>query len=133
MTTQSGKELDIVNYKRFLSHSKIDTFSHFKLRLVNNGNPKTQQNHKLMAQYLNDDGKWENLGLVCELSREKHGLKAGLTSSGASIKIAQSLGKKEVQLLFNQAKNLILDWRKQLEETKTPDEINQYANTTWHL
>ena len=43
------------------------------------------------------------------------------------------MGKKEVQLLFNQANAIALDWRKQLEETKTPDELNQYANATWHL
>ena len=86
-----------------------------------------------MAQYLDDDGNWKNLGMVCELSREKYGLKAGIKTSNAEVKIAQSLGKKEVQLLFNKAKNLVNDWRNELESKLTPDEVNQYANATWHL
>ncbi|MGB5595711.1 MAG: hypothetical protein WBM62_16985, partial [Crocosphaera sp.] len=135
VTTKSGKNIEVVNYKRFLDHSEVNTLSSkpLNLRLVNNSNPKTKQNNNLVAQYLADDGKWKNLGLVCELSRDKYQLKAGFKTNEAEIKIAQSLGKKEVQLLFHQAKNIVNDWRKQLEETKTPDELNKYANATWHL
>ncbi|WP_048753359.1 hypothetical protein, partial [Crocosphaera watsonii] len=135
VSTKSGKNIEVVNYKRFLNHSEVNNLSRqpLNLRIIDNTNPKTKHNHKLITQYLERDGKWNNLGFVCELSREKHGLKAGLNTSDADIKIAQSLGKKEVQLLFNKANSIALDWRKQLEETKTPDELNQYANATWHL
>ncbi|MGB5768593.1 MAG: hypothetical protein WBM32_01785 [Crocosphaera sp.] len=43
------------------------------------------------------------------------------------------MGKKEVQLFFYEAKSIAFNWRKQLEETVTPDELNQYANAVWHL
>ncbi|EHJ09330.1 hypothetical protein CWATWH0003_B238 [Crocosphaera watsonii WH 0003] len=135
ITTKSGKNIEVVNYKRFVDHSEVNNLSRqpLNLRIIDNTNRKTKNNHRLITQYLDGDGKWNNLGFVCELSREKHGLKAGLNSSEAKLKVAQSLGKKEVQLLFNQANAIALDWRKKLEETKTPDELNQYTNATWHL
>lgn len=135
IATQSGKTLEIVNYKRFLSHSEIEGFNQqtLNLRLVDNRNPKTKHNHQLIAQYQDADKKWKNLGLVCELSRGKFGLRSGSTTQTSQIQIAQSFGKKEVQLLFHQAKQIAVDWRAQLEATKTPEELQQYANATWHL
>ncbi|EAZ88883.1 hypothetical protein CY0110_31355, partial [Crocosphaera chwakensis CCY0110] len=134
VTTQSGKNIEIVNYKKFLSHNDVRQLSQqpVNLRLINNTNPRTKHNHQLIAQY-QSEGQWKNLGLVCEIKREQYGLKAGQTSSECQLKIAQSLGKKEVQILFNQAKEIALDWRSHLEENVNTEELSQYANATWHL
>ena len=133
VTTKSGKTLEIVNYKRFISHGDVGKISQqpVNLRLINNTNPKTKS-HQLIAQYQSQEG-WKNLGLVCEIKREQYGLKAGLTSGECQLKIAQSIGKKEVQLLFNQAKEIALDWRSHLEANLSPEELSQYAKATWHL
>ncbi len=134
VTTKRGKPLEIVNYKRLISHSDLKKLSQqpVSLRLVNNPHPKNKHNHQLVAQY-QSEGEWKNLGLVCEQKREQYGLEAGLTSSECQLKIAQSIGKKEVQLLFNQAKEIALDWRSHLEDNLSPEELSQYANATWHL
>ena len=65
VTTKSGKIIEVVNYKRFLSHNDVRQLSQqpINLKLINNPHPKTKHNYQLMAQY-QSEGQWKNLGLV---------------------------------------------------------------------
>ena len=83
VTTKSGKNIEVVNYKRFLDHSEVNNLSRqpINLRIIDNTNGKTKHNHKLITQYLDGDGKWNNLGFVVTAHRNKKVLLKSTTNN----------------------------------------------------
>ena len=87
------------------------------LRLI--ANPKSDKSgYQLLAQYKEGDSSkdWKLLGSVCELSREKRDLQEGMGWDKADIALVQSLTSSQVQQLFHQASQSVLDWRLSLGE-----------------
>ena len=130
VTPASGEQLQVSNYKRFLSHAEAQALSRqpLSLRLVKNS-PHRQPEHQLLAEYQDKQGHWQTLGTVCELSRQQLALKSGDKLNDCGLSLVQSLSKQQVQLLFHQAQEIASHWR----STLAADDLFPAACAAWHL
>ena len=132
VTTPDQTTFQVVEYKRYLPHERVNQLAQQPLALRLIANPKSDKSgYQLLAQYKEGDSSkdWKLLGSVCELSREKRDLQEGMAWNKADIALVQSLTPSQVQQLFHQASQSVLDWRSSLGEEK------QFAAAcaAWHL
>lgn len=124
--TASGKELEITNLTKF-KHPlafKADTLD---IKLEKNRN--SNDYHKLVA-FAPDptDGEYSPLGTVCEISRAEQGLKAGMGTKQAQVKLATPLTERQVQLKFRIAYQMAQKWA----ESISPESKQALAEAAWH-
>ncbi len=129
----SDQPIFITNYKYFLNHREAQKLaqSPLTIKFVPNNQGQTRDTHQLLAQYQAQDGQWHNLGTVCEVDRQKLNLTTGKTFQ-VKAQLAQALSEKQVNLMFDEARQLATDWRQTLEQ-ENRRELPQYFHATWQL
>ncbi|HAX88358.1 MAG TPA: hypothetical protein DCY91_19345 [Cyanobacteria bacterium UBA11370] len=135
VTTQKGAELEITNVIKF-DHPDLGKIDTMNLKLVENERPKSRIPHKLIALAqvkgeVGEEGKavYKRLGTVCEISRTELGLKAGISTHNARLKLAAPLTERQCKLLFQKAKDYAQSFRESLPE----DQRLAMAAATWNI
>jgi hypothetical protein len=135
VTTQKGAELEITNVIK-LDHPDLGKTDTMNLKLVENERPSSRIPHKLIALAqvqgeVGENGKpiYKRLGTVCEVSRTELGLKAGISTNNAQVKLAAPMTQKQCKLLFQKAKDYAQSFRDSIPE----DQRFAVAAATWHI
>ena len=130
--TPDQTTFQVVQYSRYLPHELVNQLSEqpIALRLIaNHQQQKTGYQLRVQYQEGNFSKDWKLLGFVCELSREQSSLQEGMVWEQAEIALIQSLRPSQVQHLFQQASQVVQDWRSTLSE----EQQFSAACAAWHL
>ena len=127
VTTARGTQFEVTNLTRF---DAIDTLAggNLDIKLVENRESRKFP-HRLLALAKTDAGRYEPLGTVCEIARQREGLHANLETRNAQTQLSAPVTEKQVKLMFVGAREWAVEFCQSLREAERP----QYAAAAWHL